>query len=200
MEFHERKQPVLQKNEKILWEGKPEKKAFILERCLRMLPIAIIWLVLDLSIIVPAFGEGDMLFFLVPFFALHLMPVWMWLAQVVTAGRRWRNTAYFVTNRRIIIQHGFFAVNEISLSYKGIPNTQLNIGFIDKIFSVGDISFEPERFNNNKQNSFVFEDLLNPQETYEYIQQLVIDILTDMEYPNAMRPDTNPGYNTDIEP
>lgn len=200
MEFHERKQPVLQKNEKILWEGKPEKKAFILERCLRMLPIAIIWLVLDLSIIVPAFGEGDMLFFLVPFFALHLMPVWMWLAQVVTAGRRWRNTAYFVTNRRIIIQHGFFAVNEISLSYKGIPNTQLNIGFIDKIFSVGDISFEPERFNNNKQNSFVFEDLLNPQETYEYIQQLVIDIQTDMEYPNAMRPDTNPGYNTDIEP
>ena len=35
-----------------------------------------------------------------------------------------------------------------------------------------------------------------PHEIYPRLQKIVLDIQTDIEYPNALRPDENPGYNT----
>ena len=68
---------VLGEGEEVLWEGKSKKGAFIATKSLTMFPIAIIWLMLDLSFIVPSIMEGEMLFFIIPFFTLHLMPVWI---------------------------------------------------------------------------------------------------------------------------
>ena len=194
---------VLGEGEEVLWEGKPKKGAFIATKSLTMFPIAIIWLMLDLSFIVPSIMEGEMLFFIIPFFTLHLMPVWIWLANVLTASRRYKNTGYYVTNRRIIIQHGFFAVNEVSLFYKDLQNVQMKVGFVDKIFHVGDICFDSGiRYDSrgNKQNEFVFEELEDAQEVYARIQKIVLDIQTDIEYPNDLRPKNNSGYNTQYRP
>ena len=32
------------------------------------------------------------------------------------------------------------------------------------------------------------------------IQKIILDMQTDMEFPNAYRPETNPGYHTDYRP
>jgi membrane protein YdbS with pleckstrin-like domain len=194
---------VLGDGEKILWEGKPKKNAFIATKSLTMFPIAIIWLMLDLGFIASSIMEGEMLFFIIPFFTLHLMPVWIWLANVFTASRRYKNTGYYVTNRRIIIQHGFLAVNEISLFYKDLKNVQIKVGIIDKLFHVGDICFDAGvRYDSRgrKENEFVFEELENAPEIYARIQKIILDIQTDIEYPNDMRPATNSGYKTDYRP
>ena len=194
---------VLAEGEEVLWEGKPKKGAFIATKSLTMFPIAIIWLMLDLGFIASSIMEGEMLFFIIPFFTLHLMPVWIWLANVLTANRRYKNTGYYVTNRRIIIQHGFFAVNEVSLFYKDLQNVQMKVGFVDKIFHVGDICFDSGiRYDSsgNKQNEFVFEELEDVQEVYARIQKIILDIQTDIEYPNDLRPKNNSGYNTQYRP
>ena len=196
-----RSYPVLTAGEAILWRGKPKRGAFIATKSLTMLPIAVIWLILDLNFIGTAFSGGQMLGFMIPFFALHLMPVWIWLANMVTAGRRWKNTNYYVTNRRIIIQGGFFAVNETSLFYKDLRNAQLRIGLLDKLFHTGDIVFDNGVIVNNKQNrGHVFEDLEDAQEVYRRVQKVILDMQTDMEYPNAYRPEENPGYQTQYRP
>ena len=124
--------PALTSGETILWRGKPKRGAFIATKSLSMLSIAVIWLILDLNFLSNAFMGGQMLGFLIPFFALHLMPVWIWLANTVTASRRWKNTNYYVTNRRIILQGGFLAVNETSLFYKDLRNAHMKIGLLDK--------------------------------------------------------------------
>ena len=193
--------PVLTAGESILWRGKPKRGAFIATKSLSMLPIAVIWLILDLNFLGKAFSGGQMLGFLIPFFALHLMPVWMWLANVITAGRRWNNTSYYVTNRRIIIQGGFFAVNETSLFYKDLRNARLRIGLLDKLFHTGDIVFDDDIAVNNKQNrGHAFEDLEDAEAVYRRVQKVILDIQTDMEYPNAFRPEENPGYQTQYKP
>ena len=193
--------PVLTAGESILWRGKPKRGAFIATKSLSMLPIAVIWLILDLNFLGKAFSGGQMLGFLIPFFALHLMPVWMWLANVITAGRRWKNTSYYVTNRRIIIQGGFFAVNETSLFYKDLRNACLRIGLLDKLFHTGDIVFDDGIAVNNKQNrGHAFEDLEDAEAVYRRVQKVILDIQTDMEYPNAFRPEENPGYQTQYKP
>ena len=43
--------PRLAAGEAILWRGKPKKSAFIASRSLTLMPIAVVWLILDLGFI-----------------------------------------------------------------------------------------------------------------------------------------------------
>ncbi len=200
--------PVLANGETVLWHGKPQKKGFIATKSLAMAPIAIVWLIFDLGFIGLSIGEAGVfgigLFF---FMLLHMMPVWIWLGNIITASKRWRNTAYYVTDKRIIIQGGFLAINEKSVFYKDISNVQMKIGLLDKIFGTGDLIFDDGTAVtsnrrvavngvNVQQGGSIMEDLENPREVYNYVQKVVLDMQTDVEYPNALRPPENPGYNT----
>lgn len=196
---------MLGADEMILWRGKPKRSAFILTKSLTLMPLALLWLVLDLGVLVPSLGttDGPPIYFILPFFALHMMPVWIWLGNVLSAGTLYRHTDYYVTNRRIIIRHGVFAVNEVSLFFRDIKNTQLRIGLVDRLFSVGDVCFDTGIVisgRNSRTQQFVFEELENPQEAYARISRIVLDMQTDVEYPNAYRPPENPGYHTDYRP
>ena len=200
MEYHQHR-PVLAVGEAILWQGKPKRSAFIATKALTMMPIAILWLCFDLSFIGMSLDGGP--WFLIPFILLHLMPVWIWLGNVITAYRRWKNTNYYVTNWRIIIQGGFLAVNETSLFYKDLRNAQVRIGLLDKLFGTGDILFDTGVImgrNNNREVLPWLEDLEDPHGVYNRIQKIILDIQTDIEYPNAFRPAENPGYNTQYRP
>lgn len=190
--------PVLTAGEHILWSGKPKKAPFITAQSLTMMPIAIVWLCFDFTAISSIVSSGNIQWFLLGFFALHLMPVWIWLGSMITAPKRWRNTNYYVTNRRIIIQGGLLALNEKSLFFKEIRSVQNKVGLYDKIFGTGSILFNAEMFSGkNRTTPPAFQCLENAQQVYERVQRTVLDIQTDMEYPNALRPEENPGYGTD---
>ena len=200
MEYMQR-YPTLAAGETILWRGKPKKSAFIASKSLTLMPIAIVWLCFDSVLISSAFSGGP--WFLIPFMLLHLMPVWLWLGSMITAGRRWENTNYYVTNRRIIIQGGFLAVNETTLFYKDLRNARVRIDLLDKLFHTGDVVFDNGIYygNSRSQNRLPhLEDLEDPYQVYERIQKIILDIQTDIEYPNAFRPAENPGYQTDYRP
>lgn len=40
-------QSALLDGEQVLWSGKPQKKAFVLNNVLKMLPVALLWIVFD---------------------------------------------------------------------------------------------------------------------------------------------------------
>ena len=185
---------VLTPNETLLWHSKPKKSSFIINNIIKMMPIAIIWIIFDGFFIMTLFSTGafsSMLFFIIPFFVLHLMPVWIWLSHMITANRKWKNTHYALTDKRIIIQSGFIGMQYQSLYYKDIRNIQLKVGIIDKLLNVGDIYFDVQ---SSEQCAFL--DIEDVYEVYPRLQQIVLDIQTDIEYPNAYRPDENPGYHT----
>lgn len=195
--------PVLAAGEAILWKGKPKRSAFLVSRSLTMLPIAVLWICFDGTFIASMLRSGGGMWFMIPFFAFHLMPVWIWLGQVITASRRWQNTTYYVTSRRIILQGGFLAVNETSLFYKDLRNAQVRIGLLDKLLHTGDIIFDDGTvsYNRNRRTAVhMMEDLEDPHGVYNRIQKIILDIQTDMEFPNAYRPEENPGYNTRYRP
>ena len=171
-----------------------------------MMPIALLWLAFDSFFIITMIQTGeilDMLFFVIPFFALHLMPVWIWLGNVLSANKMWKNTKYYVTDKRIIIQNGFIAENYQTIYYKDIRNVDLRVGIIDRMLNVGDVYFDLGNYTTNNGNRTVkaaFLDIENPRQIYSKLQKIVLDIQTDIEYPNALRPDENPGYNTKYNP
>lgn len=196
--------PLIEGEEE-LWSGKPKKSAFMFNQIITMAPIAIIWLAFD-STFIGAFFAGDvfggeglpigMIIFMVGFFALHLMPVWIWLGNVLTASKKWKNTRYYVTDKRIIIKNGFVGESLQTIYYKDIKNVNMHVGVFDKLLGVADINFELGGTSNTATTSASFLDLENYMEIYPRLQKIVLDIQTDMEYPNAYRPDENPGYKT----
>lgn len=208
--YEEKETSPLVAGEKIIWSGKPKKKAFIINKSITMLPFALIWLIFDTFFITTFFKSGasdHFLFFIIPFFAIHLLPVWIWIWNVATASKRWQNTKYYVTDKRIIIKNGFIAENYQTLYYKDIKNVNLRIGILDKLLGVGDIYFDFVPFNNvytydnrTYAPSACFLDIEDYNELYPKLQKVVLDIQTDIEYPNALRPESNPGYNTSYDP
>lgn len=189
----EQESPLVE-GENLIWSSKPKKSAFLINQIFIMMPVALIWLLFDSFIIITFIKTGEakeMLPFIIPFFAFHLMPVWIWLGNILSANKRWKNTKYFITDKRIIIQNGFIAENHQTVYYKDIENVFLRRGIIDKLQKVGDIYFD-----SKKKSGIAFLDVENPSVIYKKLQKVVLDIQTDIEYPNALRPDNNPGYNT----
>lgn len=200
MPYGEQPVPLIE-GETILWSAKPKKSAFVLNKILVMMPFALLWLLFDSVFIIGFIATGEakeMLIFIIPFFAFHLMPVWIWLSNVFTASKKWKNTAYYLTDRRILIQTGFIGIDYQTLYYKDIKNVRLRVGIVDKLLRVGDIYLDSNSSGSTAVNAFL--DIENPYEIYPRLQKIVLDIQTDIEFPNDLRPEENPGYNTKYNP
>lgn len=196
---YEQQKPPVAPGEQVLLQLKPKKNAFIWNKVLAMMPIALIWLAFDSVFIGAAFSGnmGGMSFIVIPFLLFHMMPVWIWLSNVLTAGRRWKNTMYYVTDRRIIIQTGFLDRELQTIYYKDIRDVNLRVGLLDKLLGVGDVHFDMGHTDRKGRSvTRAFLDIENAQEAYTRIQKIIMDIQTDIHFPNAYRPEENPGYNT----
>ena len=127
--------------EKILWKEKPKRSAYVLGKSIHMMPIALLWGAIDFSILFFTLSSGgsSMLFFLIPFFALHLAPVWIWLGSIIKALKNQKTIQYIITNRRIIEFRGNPVYIQCSIEFRELDDAQLKIGTIDKMLKVGDI-------------------------------------------------------------
>ena len=98
-----------------------------------------------------------------------------------------------------MIQTGFVDRELQTVYYKDIRDVNLKIGIVDKMLGVGDICFDVGtiyRKGTARALYKTFLDVENPHEVYTRVQKIVLDIQTDIEFPNAYRPEENPGYNT----
>ena len=186
---------VIGSDEQILWSGKPKKRAYLINAFTKMLPIALIWLLFDGAFIGLMIGTMDEIpapvkIFMVVFFLFHLMPVWIWLSNVLTANRQHENLEYAFTQKRIIIKSGIIGIDFKNIYYSEIDSVNLRVGLVDRIEKVGDIYIKSIGGAN------VLYDLENPYSLTEKLQKIVVDIKTDIQFPNNLRPAENDGYNT----
>ena len=190
---------LLSPGEEILWRGKPNRKAYVLSKIFHMLPLIIFWLLIDVGIITFMAVNGVfsvmpwyLVLFLVVFFLIHLTPFWLWLSNIITASIQQKNIEYALTTNRVILRTGIF-IDVQNIYYADIVSVNLRVGIIDKMCKVGDI------YIVSKFGSHVLFDVSRPYETVSRLQKIIQDIKTDVYYPNELRPQTNPGYNTKYE-
>jgi len=135
------------KDEKILWSGKPNFKCFILETIFNpLLPFALIWALFDAFFVMMLFMSHQQKGFpamgvvaMCGFFALHLMPVWIYLGGVLFSFRRHRHTEFIITDRCVYISGGIFAQKFETLPIKDIRAMAIHRGIIDQWLGVGDV-------------------------------------------------------------
>ena len=187
-------------NEKIFYEGKPNKKCYIFESIFNpLLPFALLWAIIDFGILGAALFSSDsgMPFFIIPFMLFHLMPVWIYLGGVIFTIRRYKNTAYIITDRAIYVSGGTFTRNYNVKPFAELSHINLHIGMLDQMFNAGYIiATSSQLIAGNTSATIKITSIDNYIDVYNMVKKLQTDIYTDVMYPNAHRPKNNPGYNT----
>ena len=190
---------ILEKDEKILQRLKPNAKVIRLEAIFKGMPLALLWFSIDAIFIVTMFTTGAveeapwMIAFMIGFFALHLLPVWLYIANLIKNLAGYKNIEYVFTDKRIIVRSGLVGIDFKSIYYTSLESVNLKVGLFDRLFKVGDIYLKA-----NTQTA-VLEDIENPYVYLSKLQKIALDIKSDIYYPNDLRPSENHGYQTEYK-
>lgn len=187
-------------NERIFYQGKPDKRCFVFESIFNpFLPIAIIWAMVDLSALRGSMAEGGDVF-LLPFMLFHLMPVWMYLGGIIFMFRKYKNTEYIVTDHGVYISSGIFTRNYQSKPFSELSHVNLHRGIFDQIFNVGDVQITTNQFTrNNVPAVMTINSISDYMTVYNMVKNLQRDIYADVRFPNEFRPKENHGYETEYK-
>lgn len=192
--MNDKLQDVLFDGEEILWEGKPQKSCYILKNFGKLLPIALIWLAFDGFFIGATISTGafkEMWPVLVIFFGIHLFPVWSCIGKLITCNLEHKNIVYAITNRRIIVRTGIVGLDFEAIDYADISKVNVNVSVIERMFKVGTLII-----STTSKKSLRLFSIDDPYSLYKKVNKVFVDMKADVHYPNALRPDVNPGYNT----
>jgi uncharacterized membrane protein YdbT with pleckstrin-like domain len=111
------------------------------------------------------------------------------------------NTAYAFTNKRVLMRSGVFGIDYQIIDYDKIRDVQVNVNPIEKMFGVGSILFNTGEVSQQGHPLLKrFSGIENPYDVFRQLKETTVNVKTDWNYPNAMRPDANPGYRTRYEP
>jgi len=193
-------------DESILWTGQPEFVPFLLKG-VPFLIFGLLWGAFDMFFIMNLFGFGapsGFLSFMGIFMLIHLFPFYGSILNMIRLVLVHKNTRYAYTNKRLMLRSGFFGIDFKAIDYDRIINIEVNVNPIEKLFDVGSIRIftgEVQRTENGSRSIFSeFTAIHDPYEVFKKIKQVSVDIKTDWNYPNQLRPEDNPGYKTKYKP
>jgi hypothetical protein len=119
-------------------------------------------------------------------------------------------TEYVITNKRIILQSGFIAINLKSVEFDKIVSLDVRVDLLDKALmqNTGTIiiyvpnTTEMDMDNQRKvtQNSHILSCIEDPYAVLQMLKDVAFNVKTDISFPNAMRPKANPGYQAKYKP
>ena len=191
---------ILTEGETVLVRLQPHRKTYVLESIFKGLPLALVWLGFDAFFIfmiitqnVAANIGGWFIPFMILFFGIHLIPVWLFIYNLIKNLAGYKNLEYVFTDKRIIIRSGVIGVDFKFIYYEEIQSVLVKVGIFDRLFKVGDLYIKTE------SQTGVIEDIKAPYQYSTKIQKIAQDIKTDINYPNDLRPDENHGYNTKLK-
>ena len=168
----------LKQDEELLLRCVPQKASFVLSKSVSLMPIAIIWLCFDgfaLSMITRTDMPVGLRIGIIFFFAVHLLPVWLWVFSIVKAVRNHKRIEYALTNERIIVRD---KDKLTSFYYKDLSSVYVSVGLVDKLFKVGDIKISQRNFHSGS-SELILLDISNPHAVGKKLQQFI----------DAQRPD-----------
>lgn len=195
-------QAVTEPGEAVFWTGRPVFWPFVLH-AVPIVLFGIFWGLMDLGILghAASASKGRVDLFLYVFGFLHSFPAWGSIGYAVYLVMVYGNTVYGYTNRRLLMRSGVIGTSFKSVDYDTIQELDVSVGVIDRLFGTGTVRAYAGR-NTSKGNRIYdqFVSIANPYEVFRAIKGVEVDVKTDWNYPNAMRPAVNPGYKTEYKP
>ena len=188
---------VLTNNERMIWSDRPNRTIHLLKG-LPMFIIGMIWGAIDIGILV-AIGREAPLFFLGPFMLLHMMPFWIGTGNMIRLFLNYENVYFAYTDKRVIIRSGLCGIDYKSISLDSITDIEVNVNPLENTRGLGTLIINDSYIGHGDNRRRVMNKLYgisNPYEIYKNLKKISLDLRSDINYPNELRPENNPGYNT----
>ena len=115
-------------DERILWEGQPDVRSFMLRGWWFIVPFSILWGGFAIFWEVSAWRGGAPPFFLLFGIPFVLIGLYMIFGRFYVAAREAENTSYAVTDGRVLILAGAFRPSLVELDLLTLPSAQLDEG------------------------------------------------------------------------
>ncbi len=177
---------IINVNEKVLWQGKPMILPYFARTTLTLVlyVFAVIF-----------YDPSDLLLILFGIF-LAIPIVWKLLAYP------WIH--YYITDKRVVAQSGIIGRDFGIIDFDQITNSNVSRGLLDILFGGSgksgtiSIAIPGEITRQGTTGRFItLSHIPNAYEVFSIFKKVSFDIKSDVEYPNALRPKENKGYNTD---
>lgn len=200
---------IVDANEQILWTGKPNRFLFTLGSIWFYL-FAIGWGAFDFILFKNVFhsgfandapGRNGLKLLPIIFILVHLIPVWIAIFGPIYRFFLSFRIEYMITNRRVYLSSGIMGTDITSVEFRDVTTPHVNVNPLQNMLKVGTIRVTPDvtrGFGDDKTTikGYRLEHISEPYEVFNLLKRLSTDVTTDQMYPNAYRPQENPGYNT----
>jgi hypothetical protein len=134
----------LHSDERIIWEGKPDKRSFLfLGPSWFIIPFTILWCGFAIFWEVGVWASGAPAFFLIFGGVFVLIGLYITIGRFFVAGKEWEHLQYVLTNKRALIQQGAWSVEFQSVDLNKVDNIELHLRSSGK---KGDIIFGSNGF------------------------------------------------------
>ncbi len=199
---------VRDQNEQIYWTGRPACLPFFLTG-VPLLLVGLLWGTIDYSFIRQMLhgmlyhGQAMRLNgFPLLFILCHaLLPGVLGMLNMARLFLAYGNTCYAYTNKRLMMRSGFWGIDFKTIDYDKIQELEVDVDPIENVLGVGTIrAFSGSTTSKGTRIYDEFAAIPRPYDVFKNIKQVSVDIKTDWNYPNALRPEDNPGYRTQYTP
>ena len=118
----------LQPGERIAWEGAPEVRPYVLRGSWYMIPFSLLWGGFAIFWEVSVLAEGGPTFFALWGIPFVLLGLYLIFGRFYVAWREAKNTAYAITDRRVLLLGGAFRPSLTEIDLANLPSVQLDEG------------------------------------------------------------------------
>ena len=129
---------LLNSDEKVLWSGKPVRKAFILPG-LVSIPVGIFFMGFAIFWMWAAASAGAPDEFSLFGSLFVLIGIGITFGPFLFQLLRYRNTEYMITDKRIITQTGAIGLDTRFVDFEKVQEVYVQIGVMDRLFGTGSV-------------------------------------------------------------
>lgn len=112
----------------------------------------------------------------------------------------YKNVLYAYSDKRIIIRKGAWGADYKTTEYDKISEVEVNVGPIGEKYGPGNLHFITGKDHKGKIISEIMYAIQEPYKVFKESEKVMLDIKSDLYYPNDLRPKTNKGFNTEYKP
>jgi uncharacterized membrane protein YdbT with pleckstrin-like domain len=160
--------PVRESAESVRWTGRPHFVPFLL-RGVPLLILGSCWGAFDYFGFIRHMKSG-MEGFMIPFFAIHLLPFWGGLGYMLWLLLSYTSTAYALTERHLLFRSGIGGRNFKSVALDQVVSMDVGKGLVEGTVGAGTIRINSGR--TTPKGSILYDNLVAVDDPYEVYKLL----------------------------
>jgi hypothetical protein len=200
--------PILSGDETILWQGRPAVLPFFAGAIASLLVgVGLLAIVAQVVAGQPLPQHPDRLasaLFLSPFLLIGiLLALWYPVYRILSYLR----LSYAITSQRVVFRSGVIEHHVAIVDFDQIVHADMEVDLTDIVLGLGrtgSVSLTTRAVfdapDDPEQTPHVLSHVPHPYDVFRFFHRVEFDVKTDIEYPNRLRPDVNPGYPTSYPP